>query len=290
MSKNQGPKNRRKKKNNKKTAIHTTRTTHAQTSKSMSEKASGPTRWHKYYADEFLPWDSGKPSSQLVSFVHEAFGDRLPQASSDTVAACEPGKGDEVGAARRPRAVEIGCGTGGSCVFLAQQGFHVVGVDLVPEAVEAARSRAEAAGVAERCTFLVGDALQLPRRWREQQKQEQQKQEEEEEEAWRAAQLAPNTFDLVYDCQTFHVLRKLDEEGIVGVYRQLLKPGGFLLTLTGNAKEPEVGPCVLSREELQHAFREMRVVSVAETRFDMTPTYAKLAQPPLAWCGVFQEP
>lgn len=44
-------------------------------------------------------------------------------------------------------ALDLGCGTGRWSVELARRGWDVVGVDVVPKAVQAARRRAEEAGV-----------------------------------------------------------------------------------------------------------------------------------------------
>jgi SAM-dependent methyltransferase len=46
------------------------------------------------------------------------------------------------------RALDVGCGQGVHATYLAQQGYSVVGLDFVPAALEAARVRAEDAGVA----------------------------------------------------------------------------------------------------------------------------------------------
>jgi len=45
------------------------------------------------------------------------------------------------------RALDLGCGTGFWSVRLAQRGWEVTGVDIVPRAVRAARKRAREAGV-----------------------------------------------------------------------------------------------------------------------------------------------
>ena len=47
----------------------------------------------------------------------------------------------------RGRALDLGCGQGVHTVYLAKQGFSVVGVDFVPAALDAARARAHRAGV-----------------------------------------------------------------------------------------------------------------------------------------------
>jgi 2-polyprenyl-3-methyl-5-hydroxy-6-metoxy-1,4-benzoquinol methylase len=59
----------------------------------------------------------------------------------------------------RPRALEIGCGTGVAACFLAQRGFGVDAIDLIPAAIEIAR-----AGAAERrldINFQVQDVCDL---------------------------------------------------------------------------------------------------------------------------------
>jgi SAM-dependent methyltransferase len=52
--------------------------------------------------------------------------------------------------------LDVGCGTGSLSVLLAKAGHHVRGIDFSERMVAAARSKADAAGVAAR--FEVGDA------------------------------------------------------------------------------------------------------------------------------------
>jgi SAM-dependent methyltransferase len=65
------------------------------------------------------------------------------------------------------RALDLGCGTGADAVALAQQGWQVVGVDFVPEAIATASERAREAGVtrsagaAGSATFVQGDVTHL---------------------------------------------------------------------------------------------------------------------------------
>jgi SAM-dependent methyltransferase len=58
-------------------------------------------------------------------------------------------------------ALDLGCGTGGWSVQLAQRGWSVVGVDVVPKAIRAARRRAQESGVD--VTFIEGDVTELGR-------------------------------------------------------------------------------------------------------------------------------
>jgi cyclopropane fatty-acyl-phospholipid synthase-like methyltransferase len=55
--------------------------------------------------------------------------------------------------------LDAGCGTGENALFFAARGFEVVGVDGVETAIEAARAKAKARGLA--AEFLVHDALSL---------------------------------------------------------------------------------------------------------------------------------
>src|SRR5262245_14005981 len=55
----------------------------------------------------------------------------------------------------RGRALDLGCGAGVYTVWLAQQGMNATGIDLFPEAIMMARTRAKAAGVA--VELVAGD-------------------------------------------------------------------------------------------------------------------------------------
>ncbi|HEY3062638.1 MAG TPA: class I SAM-dependent methyltransferase [Chloroflexota bacterium] len=57
------------------------------------------------------------------------------------------------------RALDLGCGTATDSIYLAQHGWDVTGVDMVPEALSIARRRASAAGVAPQ--FVEGDVTRL---------------------------------------------------------------------------------------------------------------------------------
>ena len=79
--------------------------------------------WEEMYQAGTPPWDTGRPSSELI---------RVVQAKK--IGPC--------------RAIELGCGTGTNVVWLAQRGFDVTGVDLAPLAIQRANRRAAEAGVA----------------------------------------------------------------------------------------------------------------------------------------------
>ncbi len=58
--------------------------------------------------------------------------------------------------------LDVGCGNGRHSVFLAGEGFRVVGLDIVEELLSAAKSRARTTGVESRTEFVAGDARKLP--------------------------------------------------------------------------------------------------------------------------------
>lgn len=91
--------------------------------------------WNDRYRDGNVPWDTGRPSSELQRVFNH-----------NKIQPC--------------RALEIGCGTGTNGVWLAQQGCDVTGIDLAPLAVERAEKLAHTAGVNAR--FVVADVLHLP--------------------------------------------------------------------------------------------------------------------------------
>lgn len=59
------------------------------------------------------------------------------------------------------RALDLGCGTGTDARYLAEQGWTVVGMDFVPQAIETAKARVLNAGSPVR--FVVGERHEPPR-------------------------------------------------------------------------------------------------------------------------------
>ncbi len=61
-------------------------------------------------------------------------------------------------ASRPPgRALDAGCGTGRHALWLAEQGWTVIGVDSVEQPLREARTRAHTRGLADRATFIKDD-------------------------------------------------------------------------------------------------------------------------------------
>ena len=102
-------------------------------------------------------------------------------------------------------------------------------------------------------------------------------------------------FDTVVDVQTYHALAGALAPAPVAAaaVASFLSPGGRLLVITGNSREPPrlvPGPTLLTREEVVSPFEAagLTLVSLEESRFDSTPVYGLC--PPLAWVAVFSKP
>jgi 2-polyprenyl-3-methyl-5-hydroxy-6-metoxy-1,4-benzoquinol methylase len=143
----------------------------------------------------------------------------------------------------RGRALDVGCGEGVYAAYLAQQGFSVVGLDFVPAALAAARTRAEQAGV-----------------------------EVELRECDVVDYEAPSAFDVVLDSGCLHHLPK----GRLGAYRnrldEWLAPGGdYVLvhfTHRPRLRVPK-GPRHMTRDEAIAFFAPLELQAYDETHFDV---------------------
>jgi methyl halide transferase len=180
------------------------------------------TDWDSRYRSGDTPWDSGSPSAELQKVLQE-YG--IP---------CS-------------RALDLGCGTGSNCVYLAGKGFDVTGVDIAAPAIEAAQQRLN--GQPLTCRFLVADVFHLPD--------------------------LGSPFPLIFDRGCFHVVRQADEAGIVDVFDRWLAPGGRLLVLTGNANDTDKrqdGPPKATDAELRRAFAgRLKIEHLREFHFDTQP-------------------
>jgi SAM-dependent methyltransferase len=100
--------------------------------------ASRHTLFRIFYGLGFTPWDG---------HAHAAGLRELIEGTADTPA-LPPGT-----------ALDVGCGTGDSSIYLAQHGWQVTGVDFVPKALDKARAKARAAGVP--VDFVQADVTHL---------------------------------------------------------------------------------------------------------------------------------
>ena len=169
--------------------------------------------WNARYAEGNLPWDTGAPDEHLVACV--------------SAGVVTPG-----------RTLEVGCGTGTNALWLAAQGFDVLGVDLSPLAIDKARAKA---ATARGCRFEVLDFL--------------------------AAEPVGGPFDFVFDRGCFHVF---DDDGVRAQFAArvaaLLASGGQWLSLIGSTEGPprDMGPPRRTAREVMAAMEP--VVEIVELR------------------------
>jgi len=147
-------------------------------------------RYRERYEAGDTPWDIGKPDFNLVQTVTE-----MP---------IEPCK-----------ALDIGCGTGDNAIWLAQQNFHVTGIDASEKAIKKAIEKASKANV--KCTFIVIDFLKSP--------------------------IAGAPFGFAFDRGFFHSLSSDEErKGFAENVACHLENDGLWLSIIGNADEKRNGP------------------------------------------------
>lgn len=149
-------------------------------------------------------WDTGKPRPELA----EAVQDRLPG-----------------------RALDLGCGTGTDALYLAGWGWEVTGVDFVPAAITAARSRAAAARSS--ASFLLGDVTRLRESG------------------------AEGPFDLVIDVGCYHAIPGRLRDAYAAGVAAVTRPGASLY-IAGISHPPAawriVGASGVSERDLRRRF------------------------------------
>lgn len=97
----------------------------------------------------------GNENTLINAAVNRVFRRSMKLRYLRTLARCEPVGGRTI--------LDIGCGPGHYAVALAQRGAaQVHGVDFADGMLELARTRAQNAGVAERCKFEHADFLTFP--------------------------------------------------------------------------------------------------------------------------------
>jgi SAM-dependent methyltransferase len=150
------------------------------------------------YARGETPWDSGKPSEELLRVLD-----------------AEKFRGSSV--------LEFGCGTGTNAIALAQRGYHVTAVDIVEQAISAARERARTAAVD--VDFRVADTLKDD---------------------------LGGPYDILFDRGVYHCLRTVDMARFQVFLKKTTRNGSWWLSLAGNAREnTDPGPPVVSEEEIR---------------------------------------
>ena len=94
--------------------------------------------WDVLYLFKKTPWDTGITPPEIVEMIESG---KVP-----------------VG-----RALDLGCGTGTNAIYLARQGFAVIGIDASRRAIALARRKVRAAQLADRVRLEHGDVTLMQR-------------------------------------------------------------------------------------------------------------------------------
>jgi SAM-dependent methyltransferase len=199
----------------------------------MTEQAD-PEWDASYTGDTPAPWDIGRPQPALVRLADEG---RLTG-----------------------RLLDAGCGTGENALLAAGRGADVTGIDVAPTAIERARAKAAARGLAAR--FEVADALDLGR--------------------------LGLTADIVIDSGVFHVFGDDDRARYVASLAAVLRPGGVCYLMCFSDRQPGTwGPRRVRADELRAAFSDgWAVESITAETFDINPVNG--ATQVQAWLAVIR--
>lgn len=128
--------------------------------------------------------------------------------------------------------LDVGCGIGGSSLYLAQKyNATATGITLSPVQAARAKERAAIAGMSEKTDFLVADALQMP--------------------------FADNSFDFVWSMESGEHMA--DKEQFLRECYRVLKPGGTFLMATWCHRPTKSPNQPLTPDELHHLAEIYRV-------------------------------
>ena len=127
--------------------------------------------WWSYFFGK-TRWDTGIVPPEIV-----ALADRLPAG----------------------RALDLGCGTGTSSLYLAQRGWRVTGIDFIPAAARRARQKARAANLHRQIDLHVADVTRLD--------------------------FLTGPFDLAIDVGCLHSLTSAQQQAYAANLARLTRPG-----------------------------------------------------------------
>jgi ubiquinone/menaquinone biosynthesis C-methylase UbiE len=152
------------------------------------------------------PWDVGRPQPAFVELV-------------------------QAGELSKRRVLDIGCGTGENALYLAENGFSVIGVDLSSRAIAAARKKTAERGLD--VDFRAGNALSLD--------------------------LKDSSFENIIDSGLFHTFNDNDRTAYVREMARVLVLKGRYFMLCFSEKEPTGwgGPRRITRQEIETAFKPL---------------------------------
>jgi len=147
-------------------------------------------RYRERYESGDTPWDVGQPDFNLIEVV-----------TNTPILSCQ--------------VLDIGCGTGDNSIWLAQNGFQVIGTDTSEIALQKAKEKASRANV--ECDFVLADFLK--------------------------SEIAGAPFGFIFDRGCFHSFSAEEERRRFAQHvAGHLEDAGLWLTIVGNADEHRQGP------------------------------------------------
>lgn len=194
-----------------------------------------PQEWNDRYKDGNLPWDIQEPDENLSVLIGSG---KVPKG----------------------KALEIGCGTGTDSIWLARQGFDVLGVDLAPEAIEMAKHKMN--GEPLSCDFAVMDFLKEDN--------------------------LPQGFNFVFDRGCFHSFdEESDRKLFVAHVSRVLTPDGIWASLIGSTEGAarETGPPRRTAAEVIAAIEPYLEIVVLQSVFFRT----NYPNAPQAWLCIARQ-
>jgi cyclopropane fatty-acyl-phospholipid synthase-like methyltransferase len=156
------------------------------------------------YRIGFTPWDGHPTPARLTELV------------------------EGTGALPKGRALDIGCGTGDTSIYLAKHGWNVTGIDFVEKALGRALAKSRAAGVSVR--FERADATRL-----------------------RASGI-DGSFPLLIDNGCFHGLSDEARDAYVREVSAVAAPGAHLLLMAFPVSKRRPGPRGIDAPEVERRF------------------------------------
>ena len=144
---------------------------------------------------------------------------------------------------RSGRALDLGCGTGTQAIYLAEQGFDVVGIDGSPTAIRRARQKAVRAGV--KPLFLVGDVTCL--------------------------ELKQDPFDLGLDIGCLHSLSRAGKEAYARGLAGAMHPGSLVLLWGFDRRSSRLGLDPEAVEQL--FFPDFALIRAEPSRLHERPSH-----------------
>jgi SAM-dependent methyltransferase len=165
-------------------------------------KRSNLISWEDAYKTR-PPWDIGRPQPAFVEVVR-------------------------AGELNAGRVLDVGCGTGENALYLVEEGFSVVGVDLSTRAIGAAKAKATERKL--KVDFRIANALSLD--------------------------FKNEYFDNAIDSGLFHTFNDSNRVDFAREIARVLKTGGKYFMLCFSDKEPTNwgGPRRITKEEIATTF------------------------------------